>query len=260
VFLRPGDRTAYQPGDHGAFQPDDQTGYQPEDRTGYQPGVGGPASPYLGQPSGVPVSGHPDEVRAEAIRRDPFSAEWLEDSELASRRDTEHGWRDNPDNRPSPGAADSWFARPEASTPTAEDAVTESWFAPRELAESELAPYAAPGERGDTGTAAPFTQDERVDAGFRPPGDQPGAPPASWPEEASIAAGGNAAPGAPAAALTQPASRPDVSLTPPGAARDSGEPATPGRERRSDRFSPVRLLVVIVLAAAVGSVLVLLLH
>ena len=37
-------------------------------------------------------------------------------------------------------------------------------------------------------------------------------------------------------------------------------PVVPPRERRADRFYPVRLLVVIVVAALIGSVLVLLLR
>src|SRR5260370_5839812 len=53
-------------------------------------------------PSDTAVSETPDVARAEAIRRDPFSTAWLQDSELTSPPDLEPGWQDQADPEPSP--------------------------------------------------------------------------------------------------------------------------------------------------------------
>ena len=148
-------------------------------------------------PPGTADAETPDAARAEAIRRDPFSATWLQDEELTSPPDTESGWPDRAEAGLQPAAADSWFT-------------------PREKPDDE--PWPAPAET--------------------PAGDQPEA-------------GGRTTPVlAQATAASRTTAGPAV---PPG-------PVVPPREPRSDRLYPVRLLVVIVVAALIGSILVLLLR
>jgi hypothetical protein len=218
----------------------------------------------------------PDEARAEAIRRDPFSTAWLQDSELTSPPDLEPGWQDQADAEPAP---DDWFAPRETTDPEQawasadtqpSAAVADTWFNPREQADDELVP---PGH-----DAAPLAESEPLVTGFWTPStaaQSAAAAPGSTPTVASAAgpaadagpalAAGPAADAGPASGPPSAAEvrRPDPpqaeGLTiaqravPPG-------PVVPPSAPRADRFYPVRLLVVIVVAALIGSILVLLLR
>jgi len=202
--------------------------------------------------SGAAVIETPDADRAGAIRRDPFSADWLQDGELTSPPGTGSGQPDRAEDEPPAGAPDSWFA-PHETAP-------DSWFTPREQADSgpALSPPAEPPQE-HTGSAAA----ELVTGFWTPSAAAEGRaiPRASWPAPAETPASDTpaatdrttpvlsqaaAAPAAPPRTITGPA-------VPPG-------PVVPPSEPRSDRLYPVRLLVVIVVAALIGSILVLLLR
>ncbi len=227
-------------------------------------------------PSDTAVIEAPDAARAEAIRRDPFSTAWLQD-ELTSPPDLEPGWQDQADAEPLP---DDWFAPRETTdreqTWSSADtqpspAVADAWFTPRERTDDGLvAPehdMAPPAESAPlvTGFWTPSTA-----AQSPAPAAAPGlAPQLRLRQLARSGSGtgiGSAAPAAPAAGSAE-VRRPD----PPQAeglttARTIAEravppgPVVPPSEPRADRFYPVRLLVVIVVAALIGSVLVLLLR
>jgi hypothetical protein len=220
-------------------------------------------------PSDTAVIETPDAARAEAIRRDPFSTAWLRD-ELTSPPDLEPGWQD------AEPSADDWFASRETTdreqTWSSADtqpspAVADAWFTPRERSDDGLM---AP-ERDE----APSDESTPLVTGFWTPStaaqsSAPGAAPglASAPPAALAPPAARASALAPASA---PASaevrRPDPPqaeglatarataerLVPPGA-------VVPPSVPRADRFYPVRLLMVIVVAALIGSVLVLLLR
>jgi hypothetical protein len=206
----------------------------------------------------------PDLAQAEAIRRDPFSTAWLQDSELTSPPDVEPGWQDRAEAEPSPTAEDSWFT-------------------PRERADDGLVPPerpALPPERPaarPAGSTAPVlgfwtpsaaarapapasAEVRRVDP---PQAEAPAIARAGWPATAETPA--SDAPGAAdrtASVLAQgPAVTPSPTIAGPAVppAVPSG-PVVPPSGRRSDRLYPVRLLVIIVVAALIGSVLVLLLR
>jgi hypothetical protein len=177
----------------------------------------------------------PDLARAEAIRRDPFSTAWLQDSELTSPPDVEPGWQDRAEAEPSPTAEDGWFT-------------------PRERADEGLVPQerlALPAER----PALPAESTAPV-MGFWTPSAAARAPAPAEVSEApgaadrttSVLAQGPAV--APSPTIAGPAVPPAV---PAG-------PVVPPSKSRSDRLYPVRLLMVIVVAALIGSVLVLLLR
>ncbi len=209
-------------------------------------------------PSDTAVIETPDAARAEEIRRDPFSTAWLQDSELASPPDLEPGWQDQADAEPSPAAPDNWFAQHEttereqtwASADTQPSAgVADTWFTPRERADDGLVP---------------------PERDVAPPGESTPLVTGFWtPSTAAHSPGLESAPGLASASAPAPAEvrRPD----PPQAegltmARTIAErtvppgPVVPPSQPRADRFYPVRLLVVIVVAALIGSVLVLLLR
>jgi hypothetical protein len=192
----------------------------------------------------------PDEARAEAIRRDPFSTAWLQDSELTSPPNLEPGWQDRADAEPAP---DDWFAPRETTDPEQawasadtqpSAAVADTWFSPREQADDERVP--------PEHDAAPPAASEPLVTGFWTPSTA-----------AQSAAAQSSAAGPAAASASAEVRRPDLpqaeGLTiaqravPPG-------PVVPPSAPRADRFYPVRLLVVIVVAALIGSVLVLLLR
>ena len=234
----------------------------------------------------------PDEAGANTIRRDPFSAGWLPGSEPESPPVTESGWRDHADAGLSPAAADSWFtphepgSREPGRTPADADAA-QSWFTPGEQADAGLAPSpparhdATPPE--DSGVAAADV------TAFRSPADEPTVARSSWsgpaqtpPAQTSSAQTSSArtsSAGTPATVTpvtvtpasgipvaedrTESAALSDVSAEPsrPAAAHAVAPgPASPSRERRPDRLYLVWLLVVIVVAALIGSALVLLLR
>ena len=177
-----------------------------------------------------------DTARADTLRRDPFSADWLEDTELASHPD--------PDPDPDP---DPESRSPEQAEAQASSTAPDNWFTPRETADAEptWSPAAAEASAADTDTW--FTRRERAEGGgsaspqpteVQRPGPSPAQehaiPRASWPAAA------------PSRTIAGPA-------VPPG-------PVVPSGRSRSDRLYPVRLLVVIVVAALLGSILVLLLR
>ena len=193
----------------------------------------------------------PDTARADALRRDPFSADWLEDTELASRPDPESRSPEQAEAQASSAAPDNWFAPRETADPEptwspaaaeASAAATDTWFTPRERAEG--------------GSASP--QPTEVQRPGPSPAQEHAIPQASWPAAAEAPASDTAAAGrmmpvraqAAAAAPSRTIAGPAV---PPG-------PVVPQGRSRSDRLYPVRLLVVIVVAALLGSILVLLLR
>ena len=193
----------------------------------------------------------PDTARADALRRDPFSADWLEDTELASRPDPESRSPEQAEAQASSAAPDNWFAPRETADPEptwspaaaeASAAATDTWFTPRERAEG--------------GSASP--QPTEVQRPGPSPAREHAIPQASWPAAAEAPASDTAAAGrmmpvraqAAAAAPSRTIAGPAV---PPG-------PVVPQGRSRSDRLYPVRLLVVIVVAALLGSILVLLLR
>jgi hypothetical protein len=192
-----------------------------------------------------------DTARADALRRDPFSSDWLEDREPASRPDPESRSTEQAEAQASSTATDSWFTPRETADPeptrspaTAEAsaAATDTWFTPRERAEG--------------GSASP--QPTEVQRPGPPPAQEHAIPRASWPAAAEAPASDTAAPD-----RTMPAQAKTSAAVPPrtiaGPAVPPG-PVVPPSKSRSDRLYPVRLLVVIVVAALLGSILVLLLR
>jgi len=184
-------------------------------------------------PSGTADSETPDDAaRAATIQRDPFSAAWLRDGEAASPPGTEPGWSDRAEAGPPPAAAGSWFT-------------------PRERTGGALpAPQhdAAPPQE-HTGQGRFWTPSAA--ASGSPASDPPGAADRTRPASAQPAAPSRTTPvSAQPAAPSRTAAGPTV---PPG-------PAVPPGKRRSDRLYPVRLLVVILVAALIGSILVLILR
>jgi len=217
--------------------------------------VGGPpanGNHYVSQPGdeppGTAVAEAPDAARAEAIRRDPFSTAWLQDEEPTSPSDAESGWPDRAESGPQAADADSWFT-------------------PREKADDERTwPDAAPPQEhtgsapaGVTGFWTPSAAEIKRPAPSPPEGQA--SPRAAWPAPAETPAGDP--PGAAdrttpvvaqaAAAAAAPSRTVAGPAVPPG-------PVVPPGESRPDRLYPVRLLVVIVVAALIGSILVLLLR
>jgi hypothetical protein len=167
----------------------------------------------------------PDAARAEAIRHDPFSTAWLRDEELASPPDTESGWPDPAEAGPQAAAADSWF------TPREKADDERTW---RDAEPEIQRPAPSPLEGQASARAA------RPAPAETPAGDPPGAADRTTPVLVQAAA----------AAASRTIAEPAV---PPG-------PVVPPGGRRPDRLYPVRLLVVIVVAALIGSILVLLLR
>jgi hypothetical protein len=198
--------------------------------------------------SDTPVIETPDAAHADAIRRDPFSAAWLADSELTSPPDLEPGWQGQAEAGPASAAPENWFTPRETSdreqTWASADTqpsppVTDAWFASREqpddgLPERDMAPSAE--------STAPVT-------GLWTP---------STPAPAEVRR-----PDPPQAEVRRPdppqAEGHTMARTIAGPAVPPG-PVVPPRERRADRLYPVRVLTVIVVAALIGSILVLLLR
>jgi len=220
----------------------------------------------------------PDAARTDALR-DPFSADWLQDSDLTSPRDPESGSPDPAEVGTSSTPPEDWFTPretpgPERTRSPAEtepsDAATDTWFTPREQAEPQSAerevapPQERPGSAagGGAGFWTPTTA-AIGPAQVQRPGPQPAQeqaiPRASWPASAEPSASNT--PGAADRTTPVPAQAsaavPSRSITgpavPPG-------PVVPPSQPRPDRLYPVRLLVVIVVAALIGSILVLLLR
>jgi hypothetical protein len=195
----------------------------------------------------IPV---PDTARADALRRDPFSTDWLQDRELASQPDPESQAPEQDEAQTSSAATDNWFTPRETADPEptwspaaaeASAAATDAWFTPR--------------ERAEAGSASP--QPTEVQRPGPSPAQEHAIPRASWPAVAEAPASDTAA-----ADRTMPVQA--QAATAASARTIAGPPVPPGpvvppSKSRSDRLYPVRLLVVIVVAALLGSILVLLL-
>jgi hypothetical protein len=259
-------------------------------------GASGNGNHHLSQPGGMSsdaaVIETPDAARADAIRRDPFSAAWLQDSELTPPPDLESGWPDQAGAEP-PAAGDSWFtpretADGEPARPAADaepPAAADSWFTPHDRADGSPAlpqpaerDVAPPQERIAepivTGFWTPSAATPAPAEAQRPgpaPAEDHTAPRASWPAAAEAPASDPARASWPA---ETPASEPPAVADRTTPARAQAAAATPSRtiaepvvppgpvvpagKPRSDRLYLVRLLVVIVAAALIGSILVLL--
>jgi hypothetical protein len=210
-----------------------------------QPGDGSPDAAVIETPDAAP---------ADAIRRDPFSADWRQNGEQATPAATESGPPDRAEDEPPAAAPDSWFTPRE--TPDREQTwdaepspgAADAWFTPRERPDGGRAP-SPPAEppQEHAGSAA-----AEIVTGFWTPSAAASAPTAeghaitraSWPAPAEPSASDT--PAVPPRTISGPA-------VPAG-------PVVPPSRSRSDRLYPVRLLVVIVVAALIGSILVLLLR
>jgi hypothetical protein len=208
----------------------------------------------------------PDEVRAAgAILSDPFSASWLRDSEPTSPPPVaESAGMDGSDAATSTDAEDTWFtphqnAAPEQTWQSADaepPGAVAGWFTPRGQADGGP-------QREDVGLASAAVADVWTPSG---PASAPAQ--AQWPGPLDAgAAVPRASWSAPAEASSAVTSGQADRMVPvqaaPASPRPMAGPAVtpPGPGRRSpDRLSPVRLLVVIVVAALIGSVLVMILR
>jgi len=188
------------------------------------------------------VAESPDAARAGAIRRDPFSAAWLQDEELTSPPGAEPR---------AAAAADSWF------TPCVKADDERAW-------QDEAPPQEHTGSAGfRTPSAAASAPEAEVQRPAPSPLEGQAIPRAAWSAPADTLAGDP--PGAadrtmpvPAQAVAAAAAA-GPSRTVAGPAVPPGPVVPPGKPR-PDRLYMVRLLVVIVVAALIGSILVLLLR
>ena len=188
-------------------------------------------------PSGAAASDTPDPVvAADALRRDPFSSSWLHDSQPIppvpdielGRQDRTGGDRTSPEDagQAPPGWRDFWT--PAKATDTPADVQRPSVPPPAE----------EPATAGTSWSAfTPSSPKVTADPDHRREPDLP-------PHAESVVA---------------QAAAPARSQTPAEPAVPQPTPAPPG-ESRPDRYYPLRLLAVIVVAALIGSVLVLLLR
>ena len=201
-------------------------------------------------PSDTAVIEAPDAARAEAIRRDPFSTAWLQD-ELTSPSDLEPGWQDQADAEPSP---DDWFVPRETTdreqTWSSADtqpspAVADTWFTPSERTDDGLV---AP----ESDMAPPAESTPLVTGFWTPSTAAPRSAPAPAPAPAPAVAEVRRPDPPQAEALTMARTVAERAV-PPG-------PVVPPSKPRADRSYLVRLLVVMVVAALIGSVLVLLIR
>ncbi len=219
----------------------------------------------------------PDAARADAIRRDPFSAAWLHDGDPTPPAEPASAWP----GQAGAGPQDSWFTPPEKEDrerpgPTAgaepSPAAADSWFSPRERAASGVGPphpaesdVVPPQEHGGSAAVGFWTPSADVSPAEVPrPGPSPvegqavqraaaRSAPAETPASDPPGAADRTTPIRTQAATAAPSRTTAGPTVPPG-------PVVPQRPSRSDRIYPVRLLVIIVVAALIGSVLVLLLR
>ena len=191
----------------------------------------------------------PDEARADGLQHDPFSADWLQDSEPTSPPDPDSGSSERAEAQASSGAKENWFTPRETADPErtwlpadAEPVAvaTDTWFTARERDEggSESAEIQRPG---------PSSSQEQA------------IPRASWPASAESPAGGTPGAADRPTSVLAPAAAAATSRTIAGPAVPPG-PVVPPSKSRPDRLFLVRLLMVIVVAALIGSILVLLLR
>jgi hypothetical protein len=212
-------------------------------------------------PFGATVAEPPDPAAAaDALRRDPFSSSWLHDSQPIPRLpDAEPGRQDRAgSDRRSP--EDTGQAPPDWTgfwTPAKAAA------APADVQRPAAPPSAdEPTTAGTTWSAfTPSLPKITADPAHRPAPDLP--------QHAELAKGPVADLAGPDPGLPQPvipalsastgSAAPARSQTPSEPAVPQPAPASPS-ESRPDRYYPLRLLAVIVVAALIGSVLVLLLR
>jgi hypothetical protein len=187
------------------------------------------------RPSGAAVTGTPDPgTAAGALREDPFSSSWLQDNQpLPPGPDTDLGQdragadRTSPEDagQAPPGWRDFW-------TPA------QATAAPADVQQPSAPAAEEPTGAGTSWSAfTPSSQKGPAEPAHR---RAPDSPPRGEPTVAQVAA-------------------PASSQTPAEPAVPPPSPASP-RESRPDRYYPLRLLAVIVVAALIGSVLVLLLR
>jgi hypothetical protein len=187
--------------------------------------------------SGAAATGTPDHgAAADALREDPFSSSWLHDSQpIPLVPDTELGRQDRAGaDRTSPGdagqAPPGWrdFWTPAQAT-----------AAPADVQQPSGPPPAEEPTTAGTSWSA-FTPSSPKATGEPAHRQAPDSPRRAEPAVAQVAA-------------------PAPSQTPAEPAVPPPSPAPPA-ESRPDRYYPLRLLAVIVVAALIGSVLVLLLR
>ncbi len=264
----------------------------PEPGMDYGHAAEAPRADY-GQAPEAPAVDAPAQADADTVRRDQFPPDWRQDREAAASRPlAEPGWPDQ-SGTVSP-ATDSWFAphrseAPETSRFAADgEGSPESWFTPRERADlssaQSLSPETAPPPAqeqpapptswsgtvetpGAIRTPPEHEAPRQAAAELQTPAREAIEPvtsprlvteapaPRPAPEAASMATV-PAAERVPAELVAAEATTARASAEPESSARTDSAP----RERRRDRMFPVRLLVVIVVAALIGSVLVLLLR
>jgi hypothetical protein len=234
----------------------------------------------------------PDAARADSIRRDPFSADWLRDREPTPPPAAESARPAEIVDEPSAATPDSWFTPRETpdheGTRDAEPSPggVDAWFTARERADSGLSPTPpaptppAPTPPAPTPPAEverpgpPVTEGHAIaratwrEPAETPASDAPGAADRTMPVPVQAApipvqAASVPAQAAPVPAQAAPVPAQAAAVPPPrtksGPAVPAG-PVVPPSRSRSDRLYLVRLLVVIVVAALIGSILVLLLR
>jgi hypothetical protein len=272
-----GTDTAAGPGWDTRFQPDAGPGWDgaAADLSGASANGNHHASEPDDGPSDTAVIETPDVTQADAILHDPFSAAWLQDGERTSPPDLEPGWQDQAEAGPPPA---NWFAPHETTDreqtwpspdPEPSPAVADTWFTPRERADNGLMPerdVAPPPESTVpvTGfwTPSAATAPAEVHRPDPPQAERDTVARVAWPAVGDAPADEAPAGDAPGAAdRTTPILAQSVAATP---SRTIAGPAVPPgpvvapSEPRANRLFLVRLLVVMVVAALIGSVLVLL--
>jgi len=230
--------------------------------------------------SGVPFGGAVDQVpelteRAETAEESQVADSWSEGSSLlADQPDSVSAWSDLPETELEP-----WSAGAEAA-PLESASGELAW---PELADTELAPDAEADELTHPDPSGDELGWAATEAGWVPAeGDMtwPTADTGHWTEAEQVGQAAAAAAAAEPAALSaadqalpqriKPALAPLDGSVSPGQADVRPEPqpaaisvastaAPEPKERQQDRFYPLRLLVIIVIAALIGSGLVLLL-
>jgi hypothetical protein len=188
------------------------------------------------RPAGAAATGTPDPgVTAEALRRDPFSSTWLDDSQpIPPVPDTELGRQDR--------------AGGDCTSPEDAEQTPPGW---RDF----WTPASATAAPADVRPSMPPSAEELATAGTSWSAFSPSSPTVTG-EPAHRRASDSPQRAEPIVAQV---AAPAPSQTPAEPAVPPPSPAPPG-ESRPDRYYPLRLLAVIVVAALIGSVLVLLLR
>jgi hypothetical protein len=192
-------------------------------------------------PSGAAVTGTPDHsAAADALRQDPLSSSWLHDSQpIPAGPDTELGRQDraggdrtSPEDagQAPPGWRDFWTPAKAAA-------------APADVQRPSVPPSAE--EPTTTGTSwSVFTPSSPKITGEPARRQGPDSPQRAEAAAAQVAA-------------AAPSQTPAETAVPPPSPAPPGES---GPDSRPDRYYPLRLLAVIVVAALIGSILVLVLR